>query len=116
AGKGGQPFLAPPPRPPHPGRSAALRTRHRMKRTPALVLFAALAALAAAARARAVEPKKQPIFANIGNGLLCGTAAANPCKVPAGHRLIIEYVSGFVFAPASAKQTAEVTMAVTDPG
>src|SRR5581483_3024452 len=31
AGKGGQPFLAPPPRPPHPGRSAALRTRPRMK-------------------------------------------------------------------------------------
>jgi hypothetical protein len=87
-----------------------------MKRTPALVLFAALAALAAAAPARAVEPEKQPIFANIVNGLLCGTAAANPCKVPAGHRLIIEYVSGFVFAPASAKQTAEVTMAVTDPG
>jgi hypothetical protein len=66
--------------------------------------------------AHAVEPKKQPIFANIVNGLLCGTSSTNQCKVPAGQRLIIEYVSGFVFAPPSANQTTSVTMAVTDQG
>ena len=38
------------------------------------------------------------------------------CKVPAGQRLIIEYVSGFVFAPVSSTLTKVVTMAVTDPG
>jgi hypothetical protein len=70
---------------------------------------------AAAPRAHAVEPEKQPIYANIVNGLLCGTASTNQCKVPAGQRLIIEYASGFVFEPPSAKQTTSVTMAVTDP-
>jgi hypothetical protein len=64
--------------------------------------------------AAAVEPEKQPIYANIMNGLLCGST--NQCKVPAGQRLIIEYVSGFIFAPPSSNQTRSVTMAVTDPG
>ncbi len=66
--------------------------------------------------AEAVEPEKQPIYANIVNGLLCGTSSANQCKVPTGQRLIIEYVSGFVFAPVSSNQTTSVTMAVTDQG
>ena len=66
--------------------------------------------------AEAVEPEKQPIYANIVGGLLCGTSSANRCKVPAGQRLIIEYVSGFVFAPVSSKQTTSVTMPVTDQG
>jgi len=66
--------------------------------------------------AQAVEPEKQPIFANIVNGLLCGTSSANQCKVPAGQRLIIEYVSGFMFAAPSSSQTMSVTMAVTDQG
>lgn len=70
----------------------------------------------AARTAAAVEPEKQPIYANIVNGLLCGTSSANQCKVPAGQRLIIEYVSGFVFAASSSSQTTSVTMAVTDPG
>lgn len=66
--------------------------------------------------AAAVEPEKQPIYANIVNGLLCGTSSTNQCKVPAGQRLIIEYVSGFIFAPPSSNQTRSVTMAVTDSG
>jgi hypothetical protein len=86
-----------------------------MKQAPAIVLFSALAMLGAAATANAVEPEKQPVYANIVNGLLCGTSSANQCKVPAGRRLIIEYASGFVFAPASASQTTSVTMAITDP-
>jgi hypothetical protein len=65
--------------------------------------------------AAAVEPEKQPIYANIVNGLLCGTASTNQCRVPPGQRLIIEYASGYVFAPASARGETSVTMAVTDP-
>jgi hypothetical protein len=53
---------------------------------------------------------------NIVNGLLCGTSTTNQCKVPPGQRLVIEYVSGFVFAAPSSSQTTSVTMAVTDPG
>jgi hypothetical protein len=64
--------------------------------------------------AEAVEPEKQPIFVNIVNGLLCGTSSANQCKVLAGQRLIIENVSGFIFAAPSSSQTMSVTMAVTD--
>lgn len=70
----------------------------------------------AASAVEAVEPEKQPIYANIVGGLLCGTSSANQCKVPAGQRLIIEYVSGYIFAPASPSQTKSVTMAVTDQG
>ncbi len=66
--------------------------------------------------ARAVEPEKQPIYANIASGLLCGTSSNNQCLVPAGRRLIIEYVSGYIFAPVSSVGTKSVTMAVTDPG
>ena len=77
----------------------------------------ALASLASfTTTAEAVEPEKQPIYANIVNGLLCGTSSANQCKVPAGRRLIIEHVSGFVFAPVSSSQTTVVTMAITDQG
>ena len=64
--------------------------------------------------ARAVEPEKQPIFSNIVNGLLCGTTSTNQCGVPAGKRLIIEYVSGFVFRSPSASQATSVSMAITD--
>jgi hypothetical protein len=66
--------------------------------------------------AGAVEPEKEPIYANIVNGSLCGTSSANQCRVPIGQRLIIEYVSGYIFAPASSSQTKVVTMAVTDQG
>jgi len=64
--------------------------------------------------AEAVEPEKQPIYSNIINGLLCGTSSTNQCKAPAHQRLIIEYVSGYVFAPLSSNQTTSVTMAITD--
>jgi hypothetical protein len=66
--------------------------------------------------AEAVEPERQPIYANIVGGLLCGTSSANQCKVPAGQRLIIEYVSGYIFAPVSPSPTKSVTMAITDQG
>jgi hypothetical protein len=66
--------------------------------------------------AEAVEPEKQPIYANIVGGFLCGTSSANQCKVPAGQRLIIEYVSGYIFAPVLPSETKSVTMAITDPG
>jgi hypothetical protein len=66
------------------------------------------------ATARAVEPEKQPIYTNIVGGLLCGTAVNNQCTVPAGRRLIIEYVSGFVFQPLSSRMTISISMAVTD--
>ena len=64
----------------------------------------------------AVEPEKQPIYSNTIGGLLCGSASTSQCKVPAGQRLIIEYVSGYIFEPVSPKQTSVVSMVVTDPG
>lgn len=60
--------------------------------------------------------QKQPIYANIVNGLFCGTSNVNQCKVSAGQRLIIAYVPGFTFAPVSSNQITSVTMAVTDQG
>ena len=57
----------------------------------------------------------QTIWSNTEGGTLHGTNALNPCTVPDGHRLVIEYVSGFVFAPLSATLNTSVTMAVTDP-
>ena len=65
---------------------------------------------------KTVEPEKQPIYTNTIGGVLCGTNIAESCKVPANRRLIIEYASGFIFAPASSDQITETTMAVTDPG
>jgi hypothetical protein len=64
--------------------------------------------------AGAVEPEKQPIFSNTIGGLLCGTATTNQCTVPVGKRLIIEYVSGYVFRSPSANTTTSVSMAITD--
>ena len=66
--------------------------------------------------AEAVEPEKQPIYSNTIGGLLCGSASTSQCKVPAGQRLIIEHVSGFVFEPVSSKLNTVVSMVVTDPG
>jgi hypothetical protein len=63
----------------------------------------------------AVAPEKQTIYSNTPGGLLCGTSSTNQCKVPAGKRLIIEYVSGYAFQPLSANQMTVVTMAITDP-
>jgi hypothetical protein len=66
--------------------------------------------------AEAVEPEKQPIYSNTIGGLLCGSTSTTQCKVPAGQRLIIEHVSGFVFEPVSPKLNTVVSMVVTDPG
>ena len=93
-----------------------MNERRTCKKASAFTRALALLTLSSATTANAVEPEKQPIFANIVNGLLCGTSSTNQCKVPAGQRLIIEYVSGFVFAPPSANQTTSVTMAITDQG
>jgi hypothetical protein len=62
-----------------------------------------------------VEPEKQPIYTNTSGGLMCGTEAANQCKVPAGKRLVIEHVSGFVFQPLGTRETISVAMAIKAP-
>ena len=55
------------------------------------------------------------IYSNIENGLLKGTSSTNQATVPQGYRLIIEYVSGFIFQPPSSALNSVTTMAVTDP-
>ena len=57
----------------------------------------------------------EAIYSNIENGLLTGTSSANQATVPKGQRLIIEYVSGYIFLPPSPALNTVVTMAVTDP-
>ena len=83
----------------------------------ALALICGLVLSASVAKtSEAVEPEKQPIYSNTIGALLCGSASTSQCKVPAGQRLIIEYVSGYIFEPVSPKQTSVVSMVVTDPG
>jgi hypothetical protein len=82
----------------------------------ALPIIGGLALLFAATTARAVEPEKQPIFSNIQKIGLCGTSSSTQCVVPPDQRLIIEFVSGFVFEAPSANQTTVVSMAITDKG
>jgi hypothetical protein len=71
--------------------------------------------------AAALDPEKQPIYSNTPGGLLCGTDSVhpdfppNPCTVPAGQRLIIEHVSGYVFLPTSTNTTVGVSIVITDP-
>ena len=55
------------------------------------------------------------IYSNIENGLLTGTSSTNQATVPKGKRLIIEYVSGYIFRPPSSALNYVTTMAVTDP-
>ena len=57
----------------------------------------------------------EPIYSNIENGLLKGTSSTNQATVPQGYRLIIEYVSGYIFRPPSSALNYVTTMAVTDP-
>jgi hypothetical protein len=57
----------------------------------------------------------EAIYSNIENGLLRGTSSTNQATVPKGSRLIIEYVSGYIFQPPSSALNSETTMAVTDP-
>jgi hypothetical protein len=54
--------------------------------------------------------KMKRVYSNTIGGLLCGSASTSQCKVPAGQRLIIEYVSGYVFETVSPKQTTVVSM------
>ena len=59
--------------------------------------------------AEAIDSEKQPTYSNIQNNSLCGTDPmgafpASPCTVPAGMRLIIEHVSGYVFVPPPRRQ------------
>jgi len=72
------------------------------------------ASLVMATAAAAVEPEKQPFYANTPGGLMCGTSLDNACKVPAGQRLIIEYVSGYVFVPPSSSQFTSVNIVIKD--
>jgi hypothetical protein len=65
--------------------------------------------------AKLADPAFQVIYSNIENGLLKGTSSTNQATVPKGRRLIIEYVSGFIFRPPSSALNSETTMAVTDP-
>jgi len=69
----------------------------------------------------AIDSEKQPTYSNIQNNSLCGTDPMgafppSPCTVPAGSRLIIEHVSGYVFLPPSAKTTTGVQIVITDSG
>jgi hypothetical protein len=66
--------------------------------------------------AKLADPAFQVIYSNIENGLLKGTSSTNQATVPKGRRLIIVYVSGFIFQPPSSALNAVTTMAVTDPG
>jgi hypothetical protein len=64
---------------------------------------------------RLADEALERIYSNIENGLLKGTSSTNQATVPQEYRLIIEYVSGFIFRPPSPALNSETTMAVTDP-
>src|SRR5580765_1537702 len=83
-----------------------------------LITAAVLLSTLLASPAAALDPEKQPIFVNIELGgpipSLCGTGAG-VCTVPAGQRLIIEYVSGFTFIRNTDQTATEVSLSVNDP-
>lgn len=64
---------------------------------------------------RLADEAFERIYSNIENGLLKGTSSTNQATVPQGYRLIIEYVSGYIFQPPSSALNSVTTMAVTDP-
>ena len=64
---------------------------------------------------RLADEAFERIYSNIENGLLKGTSSNNQATVPQGYRLIIEYVSGYIFRPPSSFLNYVTTMAVTDP-
>jgi hypothetical protein len=87
-----------------------------------LITAAVLLSTLLASPAAALDPEKQPIYVNIELGGVipsaCGSVNGSPCTVPAGQRLIIEYVSGFTFirTPTETTQTATgVSFLVNDP-
>jgi len=66
----------------------------------------------------ALDPEKQPIYVNIEGTAPpsgCGTINGIVCTVPAGQRLIIEYVSGFTVIRNTTQTATEVNMLVNDP-
>jgi len=64
---------------------------------------------------RLADEAFERIYSNIENGLLKGTSSTNQATVPQEYRLIIEYVSGYIFQPPSSALNSGTTMAVTDP-
>jgi hypothetical protein len=64
---------------------------------------------------RLADEAFERIYSNIENGLLTGTSSTNQATVPKKYRLIIEYVSGYIFRPPSSFLNYVTTMAVTDP-
>jgi hypothetical protein len=97
-----------------------MKERHRVNEgityRKALAIICGLAISVSVTRtAEAVEPEKQPIYSNTIGGLLCGSARTSQCKVPAGQRLIIEHVSGYVFESVSPKQTNVLCGALDQP-
>ena len=64
---------------------------------------------------RLADEAFERIYSNIENGLLKGTSSTNQATVPKKYRLIIEYVSGYIFRPPSSFLNYVTTMAVTDP-
>jgi hypothetical protein len=89
-------------------------------RAVALITPILLSLLLLASTAAALDPEKRPIYSNTPGNLLCGTHSPpfspSPCTVPAGQRLIIEHVSGYVFLPPSTDTATALQIVVTDPG
>jgi len=87
-----------------------------------LIMAALLSSSLLLSTAEAIDSEKQPTYSNIENNSLCGTDPMgsfppSPCTVPAGNRLIIEHVSGYVFVPPVAdKTTVNVQIVIKDPG
>jgi len=83
-----------------------------------LIMAGALAVSLLPSTAAALDSEKQPIYVNIDlTGpvpSLCGTLNG-VCTVPAGQRLIIEYVSGFRFIRNTDQTATEVSLLVNDP-
>lgn len=71
-----------------------------------------------ASPAAAIDPEKQPIYVNIEGTAplfsLCGTLHG-VCTVPAGQRLVIEHVSGYVFIRNTSQTATEVSLLINDP-
>src|SRR6266508_329351 len=75
-----------------------------------LTMAALLSSSLQLSTAEAIDSEKQPTYSNIEKNSLCGTDPMgpfppSPCTVPAGNRLIIEHVSGYVFVPPLADKT-----------
>jgi len=86
-------------------------------RAVALIMAGALSVSFLSSTAAAIDPEKQPIYVNIDTTgpvpAQCGTV--NVCTVPAGQRLIIEYVSGFRLIRNTDQTAIEVSLLVNDP-